>query len=75
MEFLQGTSAQVERGSSGGPLVNEHGAVVGVMTMRRDTSSGEAARLSFAVKASSTRKARDGPAYPHSAPSQFTARA
>ena len=57
MEFLLGTSAQVERGSSGGPLVNEHGEVVGVMTKRRDAPSGEAAKLSFAVKSSSARKA------------------
>jgi S1-C subfamily serine protease len=54
-EFLLGTSALVERGSSGGPLVNEHGEVVGVMTKRRDAPSGEATRLSFAVKTSSAR--------------------
>jgi serine protease Do len=55
MEFLLGTSAQVERGSSGGPLVNEHGEVVGVMTKRREAPSGQATRLSFAVTMSSAR--------------------
>ena len=57
MEFLLGTSAAAEHGSSGGPLVNENGEIVGGMTKRRDAPSGEATRLSFAVKTSSTRKA------------------
>lgn len=55
MEFLQGTSAPVERGGSGGPLVNERGEVVGVMTRRRDAPSGPATQLSFAVRISSAR--------------------
>jgi serine protease Do len=68
-DFLLGTSAQVERGNSGGPLVNERGEVVGVLTKRRDAASGETTKLSFAVKSSSARKAFGGlPIGVHPAP-------
>jgi serine protease Do len=56
-EFLLGISARVERGNSGGPLVDDRGQVVGVMTRRRSDPAGAAAKLSFAVKSSSARRA------------------
>jgi S1-C subfamily serine protease len=56
-EYLLGTSAEVVRGNSGGPLIDETGVVVGIMTRRRNDDSGRAGKLAFAVKASSARAA------------------
>jgi serine protease Do len=56
-DFLLATSVQVERGNSGGPLVNDRGEVVGIMIRSSSERPGTAATLSFAVKSSSARKA------------------
>jgi S1-C subfamily serine protease len=59
LDFLLQTSAPVQPGNSGGPLVNDTGRVVGIVALRQNyfSDGASASNTAFAVKASSVRKA------------------
>lgn len=59
LDFLLQTSAPVQPGNSGGPLVNGTGQVVGIVALRQNyfSDGASASNTAFAVKATSVRKA------------------
>lgn len=59
LDFLLQTSAPVQPGNSGGPLVNDTGRVVGIVALRQNyfSDGSSASNTAFAVKTSSVRKA------------------